>query len=190
MVDGCHDQCVQFVRVRCPVEVERYVCSQAYARNDLVAPVLAVNPSGDASNMSRNQRRRTARAAKKEKDAESPARKDAKPAHPKASSYGSGKDQKPQAEREAKDRKTRDRLARELCPQYLIGACDRGDSCWRKHATVDDIKAGCDRQEKVNSGKEKSGNQSDLEADIDRAETPKTKTCFQWEASGTCTYGN
>ena len=43
-------------------------------------------------------------------------------------------------------------------------------------------------QEKAEAGKEKSGSQSDLKADKDRAETPKTKICFQWEESGLCTY--
>ena len=40
-------------------------------------------------------------------------------------------------------------LSREMCPQFLIGACAHGDSCWRKHVTVADIKAGSDKKEKA-----------------------------------------
>ena len=123
-------------------------------RNDLVAKGQD-SQSGDGIALSRAQRRRAARAARKGKDAESPAHKGAQPAHPKASSYGSGKDKKPRVEKEATEKKTRDRLARELCPQFIIGACVRGDSCWRKHATVEDIKAESDKKAKANAGKEK-----------------------------------
>ena len=73
-------------------------------RNDLVAKGQD-SQSGDGIALSRAQRRRAARAARKGKDAESPAHKGAQPAHPKASSYGSGKDKKPRVEKEATEKK-------------------------------------------------------------------------------------
>ena len=149
----------------------------AYAHDDLVAKP---GHSGGDAPQSRAQKRKTARAAKLAKDAQ--------PAHPKVNpkSY----DKKPSAEREARDKMTRDRLAREICPQFLIGACAHGDSCWRKHVTAADIKAGSDKKVKAKAGKDKSDSQDDLKADKAGSDRPKTKLCFQWTSSGSCTYGD
>ena len=133
--------------------------------------------------MTRAQKRKAARAAKKAKE-------DAQPAHPKAKGSGKDQDKKPQAEKEARDKRTRDRLAREICAQFLVGACAHGDSCWRKHVTAADIKAGIEKKEKAKAGKDKSDSQADLKADKTGAEKPKTKVCFKWVSSGSCTYGD
>ena len=82
-------------------------------------------------------------------------------------------------------------MAKEVCPNFLINACTRGTSCWRRHVSLEDLKA-----EKANpKGRRNArGNTDRAESTKARKETSgganPEEVCAQWKQDGKCDYGD
>ena len=100
-------------------------------------------------------------------------------AHQRAHGARTEGKRQPKAEKPPLDAKRRDQLRNELCQYYLIGNCSRGDSCMRKHQTIDQLK-------RQNDQKRSGGTQP---KSFDTKAGP-LGMCHQWMANGACTFGD
>ena len=82
-------------------------------------------------------------------------------------------------------------MSKEVCTNNLINACTRGTSCWRRHVSLEDLKA-----EKANPKGRRNAR-----GNTDRAESTKARKetngganpeeiCAQWKQNGKCDYGD
>ena len=170
------------VRIRSALE------AAAHALDDLVAPISESHGLSQTGTDTLDRRRR-AKAIKKEKAKAAKAANPTPAAHP--APKGDGRPM-PDAEKAAKTKALRERLAREICPQHLIGACGRGDSCFRRHVTQAEL-------QKEAEDKGKAGGKANVATKVDTVDpkgakesnnSPKTNQCFQFQNNGTCTYGD
>ena len=81
------------------------------------------------------------------------------------------------------DKQKRDRLRNEICPDHLAGACSRGDSCYRRHMSVGEVKEWVKRKgssgNKPTESKGQKGNNSS-----------GGQSCYQFKQNGECTFGD
>lgn len=143
----------------------------------------------------KQQKKRKANKAAKKAAAEEDAKKTADPAtgaapQANAAQLAHGQQNRPKgkgdapAEGQVTDKQKRDRLRNELCPFFIAGICQKGDSCARRHMNPEQIKEWVAKQRK---GKTNQGNDGGKDANKKPAGLGQ---CYQWEQNGTCDYGD
>ena len=79
-----------------------------------------------------------------------------------------------------------------MCIQNLYGSCKLGDVCPRKHVELSKLNE--EAAKRGNQRKEKTDKEGEIASDKTSGtpnpkEDKKSRVCFQWQANGTCEFG-